>query len=243
MICIYVITCTANGKQYVGSTKDLNSRKTSHLSTLRNNRHVNVILQRTYDKYGEDSLVIEVLEELSSVENLFPRERWWINKLNPAMNIGSVGGGDNLTNHPNREDIIARISATLRANNSKLTQAERALKWGKSGDTNPNWRGGKTFCSCGARISSIASSCAACRDRSRDKNPFYGKSHSEETKQKISESRKGSYNGPTKQVYCEGEIHVSLSSAARAYSITPGAMHYRVNSQGKKWCEFYYVNV
>ena len=41
-------------------------------------------------------------------------EQKWIENINPELNIGSVGGGDNLSLNPNKENICERISKTLK---------------------------------------------------------------------------------------------------------------------------------
>lgn len=236
---IYLITF--RNYTYVGSSKDLDSRRKSHLGDLKGNRHHNCIMQRLYNKYGLEGFTFTILE--SDVVDLFERENYWIDRLEPNMNIGSVGGGDNLTNHPNREEIIAKRSAEQLRRNALLSEEERKAKWGKPKEENPNWEGGKTFCSCGARISSSSNTCHTCRDRSGKNNPFYGRRHSEETKKKLSESKKGSIPTNARKVFCEGNLFDSLASAARHYGVSSGAMHYRVNSPAVKWCEFYYINV
>ena len=53
---IYTIMCELNGRFYVGQSKNFNQRKNEHLSKLRRNNHENIHLQRTFNKYGEDSL-------------------------------------------------------------------------------------------------------------------------------------------------------------------------------------------
>lgn len=236
---IYLITL--RNYSYVGSSKDLDSRRKSHLGALKGNRHHNCIMQRLYNKYGLGEFNFSILE--SEVVDLFDRENYWITKLNPNMNIGSVGGGDNLTKHPNRDEILAKRSAEQRRRNALLSEEERKAKWGKFGEENPNWRGGKTFCLCGSRINSNSNTCHTCRDRSGKNNPFYGRQHNEETKKKLSDSRKGTIPPNARKVFCEGDMFDSLASAARHYGVTNGAMHYRVNNSGVKWCEFYYINV
>ncbi len=73
--CIYKIVCVENQKFYYGRAKNFDSRKSSHLSYLRNNKHVNKHLQRVFNKYGENSLEFSIqctvpLEELEELEQL-----------------------------------------------------------------------------------------------------------------------------------------------------------------------------
>jgi group I intron endonuclease len=59
---IYRITCTANGKVYVGSAQNLKKRWSQHLTDLRRGVHHSRHLQGAWNKYGEDSFAWDVLE-------------------------------------------------------------------------------------------------------------------------------------------------------------------------------------
>ena len=64
MAYIYRILNNVNGKMYIGETmNNPTDRKVQHFSNLRCHRHANIILQRAYDKYGEDKFTFEVLFE------------------------------------------------------------------------------------------------------------------------------------------------------------------------------------
>lgn len=244
---IYKITNNANGKVYIGSTTNPKKRKTRHFSTLRSNTHHNILLQRAFNKYGESSLTFEIIHEFEGTrEDMFEVEHTLLVELNPEYNIGSVGGGDNLTNNPNREKIIAKIKETINSNISSMTVEERKAKWGRSGELNPNWKGGisVSYCSCGNTKAREAKTCASCRDRSGENNPFHGKKHSEETRKKLSEIAKKRTKPPgnARAVIGDGKEFESLAAMARHYSITTSAAHYRVKSSAKKWEQFYYKN-
>jgi hypothetical protein len=57
-----------------------------------------------------------------------------------------------------------------------------------TGDKNPNWRGGvyNKKCICGEKMSYGSITCMSCRNILGEKNPFFNKKHTEETKKKIS---------------------------------------------------------
>lgn len=83
---IYRIKNLKTNKIYIGSSKNLHKRKIQHLYGLRNNCHGNNKLQNSWNKYGEESFVFEVIEECE-VEKLIEREQHWVDELNPHFNI------------------------------------------------------------------------------------------------------------------------------------------------------------
>ena len=52
---VYQINCKNSKEFYIGSAKDLNHRWNTHLYCLKNNKHHNIILQRKFNKYGEEN--------------------------------------------------------------------------------------------------------------------------------------------------------------------------------------------
>jgi group I intron endonuclease len=77
------------------------------------------------------------------------------------------------------------------------------------GSGNPNWKGGisKKKCKCGRDIAPNNELCSSCRDWGEDKNPFYGKTHSDEVKKRLSESRKGKKPSNTKKIEIDGVVY------------------------------------
>jgi group I intron endonuclease len=74
---VYQWLCIPTGKVYVGSTQNLQKRRSHHLFELRQNRHSNTYLQHAWDKYGESAFLFSVLE-LCPIERLIEREQYWI---------------------------------------------------------------------------------------------------------------------------------------------------------------------
>lgn len=88
---IYKITNIINDKFYIGSANNLSHRKSTHLYDLRNNKHRNIHLQRSYNKHGENSFIFSVVERCE-VDELIEREQFYIDSLNPYFNISRVAG-------------------------------------------------------------------------------------------------------------------------------------------------------
>ena len=88
---IYKWVDTHSGKIYVGSAaRCLYLRYHQHLSDLRLNKHGNAILQAIFNK-RPDSLKFEVLEFCGKEVSL-EREQFYIDTLNPEINILRVAG-------------------------------------------------------------------------------------------------------------------------------------------------------
>lgn len=87
---IYAIVCIANNKIYVGSAKDISQRWYTHQSMLRRHRTHSHKLQNAWDKYGEENFEFLVLERVDNLEDLIAREQYWIDLINPELNIRKI---------------------------------------------------------------------------------------------------------------------------------------------------------
>jgi len=107
---IYKIVDIQTGDAYVGKTvKKAERRFKEHLRLLSLNRHHNTRLQRIYNKNPE-RLKLQILEEGILCETtLNERECYWI-IMEGSLNITAGGeGGDTLSKHPNKVDIIKKM--------------------------------------------------------------------------------------------------------------------------------------
>lgn len=83
---IYQIKNIVNQKIYIGSALNYKRRKYNHTYLLRKGSHPNTILQNSYNKYGEENFLFEIVEECTK-ENLLVREQHYIDTLKPLMNV------------------------------------------------------------------------------------------------------------------------------------------------------------
>ena len=74
---IYQIRNIKNNKVYVGQTINFRDRFNQHKSSLLGDKHYNKYLQRSFNKYGIENFVFEVLEYCPK-ERLNEKEREWI---------------------------------------------------------------------------------------------------------------------------------------------------------------------
>jgi len=75
-----------NNKFYIGSTTDLAKRFTTHMTALKKKRHVNKILQSSWNKHGSINFEFIILETCEP-NKCFELEQYYIDTLNPEYNI------------------------------------------------------------------------------------------------------------------------------------------------------------
>lgn len=91
---VYLIKNVLNGHCYVGSTsaqRGVSRRINDHINALKKGLHHSPILQRAWDKHGEQSFAVEVLEECAP-ELCLKREQYYLDTLRPYYNIYKVAG-------------------------------------------------------------------------------------------------------------------------------------------------------
>lgn len=127
---IYSIRNVLNGRLYVGSATNIQSRWRSHRSSLENNAHHSATLQRSWNKYGKELFEFSVLEHVENLDDLISREQFWIDVTKSAdykhgFNICAIAGSrrgskasletknkmsEIMKNRP--PELIARIAAS-----------------------------------------------------------------------------------------------------------------------------------
>lgn len=82
---IYAITCTANGKIYIGQTRGhIKRRVGQHFTHLKGNYHSSPAFQNSYNKYGKAAFEYELIEEINPEKPhayFTEREQYWIDTL------------------------------------------------------------------------------------------------------------------------------------------------------------------
>lgn len=242
---IYQIRNIINNDSYIGSAKDINRRWQRHKSALKHDHHENTHLQRAWNKYGDKNFMFEILEECL-YENLLNREQKYLD-LNPKYNIAKTSsGGDNLTNHPNREFIIKKIGDATRKRMKDLSSEQKRVLYSRPMESNPNWKGGTSFkyCECGNKIDVVNTYCADCRPRNGVDNPFFNKHHTKETKKVLSEQRIGKYSGEqNKPIVIDNIEYRSAGEASTTLGIPMVTIRWRVLSKNKKFNNYQYNDI
>jgi len=249
------------GKYYIGYSCDINHRWCIHRSTLKTNRHCNILMQRAYNKYGSECFTYEILQECETEEEAKNVELSYLEDLTIRDKLYNLhynsSGGDLMTYHPNKEKIIEKIKNTLKENISKMTKENRLERWGRSGEKNGMYGrthtdevkrlysemhkgntyrlGKKASQETKEKMSVIAS------ERLGEKNPFFGKHHSEETKQKIREKNKGRLPTNIREVIINGKTYISVAEAGRQFGVHGGTILNRIKSPNPKFANYFYT--
>ena len=82
---VYMLTCTINGKRYIGSSNCIGSRLSSHFG-YQMRKGFGKPLYDDMRKYGKDNFEYEVLEVTNPDENIY-KEQLWVEKLKPEYNL------------------------------------------------------------------------------------------------------------------------------------------------------------
>lgn len=202
---IYMCTCSGNNKSYIGQAKDVKTRKCEHLSELRGGYHFNAYLQRSYDKYKEDSLVWVVLEYCDENE-LDDKEIYWIAYYDTYRNgFNANEGGNGNRGYQKSEETKRKLTESLKISWAAADDRRKEFSERMTGENNPMY--GKT---------GILSP-AYGKDHSGKNGGMYGKHHSDDAKELNRQAHLGAKNKNSKPVVCieTGEIFASQGEAGR----------------------------
>ena len=163
---IYKTTNILNDKIYIGQTTRLDDQ--NYIGS-------GLLIKKAIKKYGKNSFLREVLDACENQENLDNKEQFWIKKLQPDYNISLGGYGIGKMADETKEKLRQLNLGKIGYWKDKK-RPDIALRM--SGNNSP------TKCS---EVRKKMSNAA----KHRLNQPFYGKTHSEETKLKISKSHIG----------------------------------------------------
>lgn len=168
---IYCIENLSTHKKYIGQSVNIEERWYKHKKALNDNCHDNQYLQNSWNKYDSEDFVFSIIEECP-LEKLDEKECYYIELYNTLdrnygynLKTGGQNGGAIVS-----EEIRDKMSSILKetfANNPELRSQKRELalkQW-----SNPEIK---------AKITG-------------ENNGMYGKTHSEEAREKISKTHKG----------------------------------------------------
>lgn len=169
---IYCIENLVNHRKYVGQSTNIFDRWRRHIYALNQGSHENDYLQKSWVKYGQDNFSFSILEKCEETQ-LNDKERYYIEKFNTlnrecGYNLKSGGQDSNFYTDEVKDRIRKGVKASYDDPDRRKIQRENALKqW-----SDPTIK------------SKILG----------ENNGMYGRHHTEESKRKMGEKKKGQIN-------------------------------------------------
>lgn len=223
---IYYIRNSQTNKLYIGSSKDIDKRFRQHKNALKNGKHINIHLQRAYNLYGESSFEYGIMEETS---DLFIREEFYIKQVdaNDLYNLGTIGGGDNTSQHPNKAEFIERMRQKILSNYKNASNEKRLeLSARMTGENNPNY---------GNKWNTIQRNEASTKVRNRyETHPEIGEKISKTLKEKwaaIDESERIRLSPRIRRIRIGDAVFCGMNHAAKETGLNPYTIRYRAGSE------------
>lgn len=143
---IYKVECIIDNKKYIGQSKDIEKRFKKHLTELKNNRHLNSYMQHSFNRYGIEYFVFEVIE-LCLEEELMNKEIFYIDKLKSYnRNFGFNVEYGGLRNKKIAEETKRKISKSMTGIKKPLIVVEKMrIAQKKRSDEISNTHKGNTY--------------------------------------------------------------------------------------------------
>ncbi len=195
---IYCIENIINHKKYIGQAHNIYDRWRKHKNALNSNHHENSHLQNSWNKYGKENFAFYIVEECEE-DKLDEKEIYYIeyyNTLNRSYGYNKKTGGQNCSAYYT-EEIKEKMSESV-----KRSYDNNDLRQRRSETTKHYWDNPLN------------------KEKILGKNNvMYGKHHTDETKKKISDTKKSkhyeSYNKNHTKVFCE-ELNIEYVNASTA---------------------------
>lgn len=135
IIGIYMITNIVNDKKYIGQSRDIRCRWRGHKSDLKRGLHENIILQNSWNKYGEENFKFSIIEECK-LEELDKKE---INYIITYNTMCDKRMGFNIESGGFHDKVISEFS---KDNMRKGHPARAVLQLDKQGNIIRDWETG-----------------------------------------------------------------------------------------------------
>jgi group I intron endonuclease len=208
---IYLIKWHQNGAFYIGQSKDMHCRKRQHLCDFNNNRHDNSRLQNNFNKYGVPDFycLLQCSSELlNSVEQYL---------IDVNINDANFCNVSTIASTPFLCPIAIAKAAKTKTGRPLSGQHKASI----SGGLIEAYKNGRT-----TNLGGIGCD-----------NPFFGKKHTQETKNHLSQVRKGllagGKNGRAIKVknINTGEIFQCVKDAALSIGLNTNYLRNRISGR------------
>lgn len=182
---IYTIMCMPTMKSYIGSSVNIGTRFCQHKRLLYRNKHPNIYLQNSWNKYGESLFEFHVIEYCPK-ENLIGREQFYLDIFKPT----DLRFGFNI--NPTADSNYGRKFGIIARNNNRNAQLGRKHSEETKKKISAIWLGKKRPIATREKMSKARQGIKLSEETKKKLSIINtGKKLSEECKQKMSKNLKG----------------------------------------------------
>lgn len=210
--CIYKWENLINGKIYIGQTRNFYNRMKAY-----RNGAINQYLRNAFNCYGIENFEIIIVEYVEDFSKLDEREQYWMDyyeSYNPEKGYNICSVASSTYGIKQSEEQRKMHSDFMK---EKWKEEDYRNFWHNKMAGENNYFYGKHLYG--------------------ELNGMYGKTHSEETRKKISEANKGKKSKRSMKIRCveTGEIFESMTQAAKKYNTYASAIKLAVDNP-KRTC-------
>lgn len=238
---VYKIVNIQSGKFYVGRTRNLTERYTTHRRLLQSGKHHCTHLQRAWSKYGEQLFRLDVIsvfdtgnveKDLVLAKNL---EQLILDSLFATSILYNASSSSETSVLKGSDHPFYKMHPIQWIGKDAYKKAMDTLKK-KVGSKNHFYRKHHTE----AVIQLLRKKCAMYGID----NPFFGKEHSQETRKRVAQGRRGKATGtsPTnsKKVVIDDIVYESCTKAAIAIGVSGVTISKRCKNE--KYPNYMFLN-
>lgn len=220
---IYKTTNCINGKVYIGK---------SEKSFNKNYYGSGILLEKAIKKYGKHNFKIEVLEELLTLNELNDREKYWIKYYSHnSYNLAEGGTGGWTTKHytSTQKEEYSKLLSLVRTGKTHSKETIEKLKQMHAGK---NFGDSKKVSETVKKIWKDPHSIFNSSEyRNRLSEAAKKRVWSDETKEKIRQSKLGSNNPIAIKIEVDGVIYETRRECAKHFNISDTAVTKRCKSK------------
>lgn len=247
MDIVYLIEDSITGLKYIGSKKNWQGENSywGSPSCKKENRKKHKLQQewKKHFKEHKETFSFKILKQFEEIsikkllleEKKFQLEYEVLNR-NDFINAG-LAGGHGFMGKGEENPMFGKKHKESSKRKMSLKQKENGKKLSKlyKGKTYEDRFGEEKAKIARKKLSEYS------KNRTGDKNPFFGKHHNEKTIQQIKDKQKGNKPVNIKKVYIEGNIYEGLKDAYITTNIKLTTIWFRIHSKNKKFEEYKYL--
>lgn len=217
---IYKATNLVNGKVYIGQTEQtLNERMKEHYRHSKREKYNHIVFYRAIKKYGKENFKWEIIDNASNEDELNNKEIYWIDLYKSYIHrkdsngYNMTLGGDGMRGYKPTEELKEKQSLFMK---KYYKEHKHPMLGTKMKDSTKR----KIGMANSGRIKNNETRLKLSKSLSGKHNPMYGRRHSEKTKNKMSEAKKGIGKIPIVQFTKNGEFVMEFESALDGANFT-----------------------